>query len=244
MQLASSLAIGAAGGAAAFSFFGNPDRPVEDRLAMGAMVGAGIGAVAGTEAGRRGVLLAGEGAVAAAKFGAKRYWRSAASTYAGLRSGGVGEFNAALHAYGTRGAFAAAGAVFGAEAAGPDHRTRGAAIGAAAGFGLRSAVAGVEMYSNMARVGGKNGVRVLSVAHHRLPVPGVPLAIAGLAALAFGAGVAMRNDDAVTQAAYNPVGGYDEYPDGGAPDSGIRERMRAIGANGDVALGAHRARHG
>jgi len=60
MQLASSLAIGAAGGAAAFSFFGNPDRPVEDRLAMGAMVGAGIGAVAGTEAGRRGALLAGE----------------------------------------------------------------------------------------------------------------------------------------------------------------------------------------
>ena len=244
MQLASSLAIGAAGGAAAFSFFGNPDQPVEDRLAMGALVGASAGLVLGTSAGRGIAMTAASGAVGAAKFGAKRYWHSAGSAYAGLRSGGVGEINAAFHAYGTRGVFAAAGALFGAAASRPDHRARGAAYGAAAGFGLRSAIAAAEMYSNMARYGGKNGIRVLSVGRHRLPIPGVPVAIAGLAALAFGAGLAMRNDDAVTQAAYNPVGGYDEYPDGGAPDSGIRERMRAIGANGDVALGAHRARHG
>ena len=244
MQLASSLAIGAAGGAAAFSFFGNPDQPIEDRLAMGALVGASAGLVLGTSAGRGIAMTAASGAVGAAKFGAKRYWHSAGSAYAGLRSGGVGEINAAFHAYGTRGVFAAAGALFGAATSRPDHRARGAAYGAAAGFGLRSAIAAAEMYSNMARYGGKNGIRVLSVGRHRLPIPGVPVAIAGLAALAFGAGLAMRNDDSVTQAAYNPMGGYDEYPDGEAPDSGIRERMRAIGASGDVALGAHRARHG
>jgi len=244
MRLTSSLAIGAAGGALAFSYFGDQDRPVEDRLAVGAILGAGAGLVAGTAGGRSVVKTVGMGALDAAKFGAKRYWSSASSTYEGLRVRGIGEFSAAFHAYGTRGAFAAAGALFGAAAAGDDHRLRGAAVGAAAGFGARAALAGAEMYSNMARIGGENGVRVLRFKGLRTGIPGVPVAIAGLAALAFGAGLAMRHDDVVTQAVYNQAGGYDEYPDGAAPDSGIRERMRAMGANGDVALGAHRARHG
>jgi len=257
MQLTTSLWMGAAAGDAGFSFFGNPDQPIEDRLATGAILGAGVGAVAGTAGGRRVAWLAGEGGLATAKFGAKQYWGRASSTYAGLRRSEVGALSGAFHAYGTRSAFTAVGAVIGAASAGEGHRTRGAAIGAAAGFGVRSAVAGVEMYSNMARVGGKKGIRVLSAQVPNMkmfgamrgkriptPIPGAPVFIGGLAAIAFGAGLAMRQDDDVMQAAYNPAGGYDEYPDGAAPDTGIRERLRAIGADGDVALGAHRMRHG
>jgi hypothetical protein len=78
-------------------------------------------------------------------------------------------------------------------------------------------------------------------------VPGGKTAfIAGLSALAFAAGAGMTNHDQVTAASYNAgaEGGYDEYDPSRAPDSGIRERIKKIGAHGDVVLGSHGSRHG
>jgi hypothetical protein len=214
------------------AFFGDKDKPVGDKLASGAM----LGAVAGI----------GSGAIYAASkktgrlgwYGGGKYVSSMNAKYRGFTAdivkggktySGMKALPAAFHAYGTRGVFTGLGAVIGATVAGEGHRTEGAAIGAGVGFAARTVIGGTMAYKQWGKVPG-----------------GKSLFIAGLSALAFVGSSAFANHDHVTTASYNAGadGGYDAYDPGSAPDSGVRERAKNIGATGDVVMGSHRARHG
>jgi hypothetical protein len=244
MILTDKIWLGAAAGAAGMGAFGDKDKPVEDRLASGALVGAMAGL------GARSVYEMSKPAGRIGRHGSSMYLSSMSSRYEGLTKANMKPFAAAFHAYGTRGAFTGLGAVIGAVVAGEDNRMQGAAIGGAAGFAARTLVGGANVYKQWGTMKYPSWAPTKFMGKVRntgqvVSRPGGRLAfIAGLSTLAFAAGGAFSNHDEVTAASYNAGTGYDEYAPGAAPDSGIQERVKNMGATGNVVLGAHGSRHG
>ena len=257
MILTDKIWLGAAAGAVGMGAFGDKDRPIGDRLAPGAALGivAGIGSSAIYSAAKKTGRLGLHGGTSYFSSMSSKYvdlTKAVKNPYTGLTKAGMGPLAATFHAYGTRGVFTGLGAVIGASVAGEDHRAQGAAIGGGIGFAARSLIGGAHVYKEWGTMHypkfmPKTFMGKTRNAGQSVSRPGGKLAlIAGLSALAFVAGAALSNHDHVTAASYNAgaEAGYDAYDPGSAPDSGIQERVKNIGAHGDVVLGSHGARHG
>jgi hypothetical protein len=223
------MAAAGAVGAIGFGIYGNKDVDASDRAMFGGAVGAGALVTAPV------TLPALAGAGVAGYYGLRQYGRGMMSQKRLLQARGLDEVAAGMHAFGTRGTFALAGAAIGA-AVDKDNRGRGAVIGAGVGFGVRSFMHGASLYkaaSNPLKIAGKEWFN-----------PGKLAFIGGLSMLAGIAGGTLSGDPVSAEAAYGDGADYDTFGAGQAGDVGVKERAGMMNASGDVVLGAHRRRHG
>lgn len=196
-------------------------------LTGGAALAAGYGA-------RRPLGYLGKKYMGHVGSGFKKEW----SSYKGLVQSGEGRTGAFMRAFGTTGNMAGVGAVVGGVIGGMigsrnddtlGGTVKGAAIGAASGVAVR----GVQQFSR--------GIKAAT----SIPVAGraAKWGLAGIAAVgafALGGKLSGEGKEPIATAAPSMTGSVEEY---GAPGE-YQDRMAALGASGDIVLGAHRGRHG
>lgn len=226
------ILLGAAAGAA-INGLRKSDSPLGDRIAKGALLGAGLGLAAPTiwsAAERTAPWLAKK-----TGSGVWSHFSEMPGKFATLRPK-VGVGMAAWKSFGTFPAFALAGAATGVATG---HGLKGAALGAAAGIGLRGVGGAGEWWTRLGKIPGARTATVLSAS------------TAGVIAAGMG-----KSDPEFTAEAYpDPTGGSEYYAAQSAEnsglnsslfsayDSGIRDRMNRMSASGNMVFGLHGGRH-
>jgi hypothetical protein len=219
-----------------------------DTLTKGVLLG-GTAALAGPSL----LRTFGPGTFRTGKSLTQSYLSSMSAQYARLSAKGVNPLTAAYRSYGRLPVMAGLGAGVGA-LLDSDDPMQGALYGAGAGAALNIALHSTRAWNKVSRsvftigpgglkIGNKTIAAGLKTAkEHEFIKPGKWGIIAGLSALAFAGGSIMSANTPVAEATYNPTEGYDEYAPGTAPDHGLRDRLNAMNATGDIVFGAHRRR--
>jgi hypothetical protein len=224
MILQNRMWIGAAAGAGFQSVYGDDSRPLGDRMTEGVVGGATIAALANPSAMDmlKGIGRASYRAPGMAGKAGWSYGSGMAKNFSNLNKAGVPAWKAGLHSFGRAPVLMGAGAAVGA-AIDSDDRKRGAMIGAGVGAAARLAIAAPQAWKQVAG----NPIKKLGF-------------IGGLSAIAYAGGEYMSQAPPSAEAERDIDGGYNER----APGSGVKDRLAAMGATGDVVFGAHARRRG
>jgi hypothetical protein len=212
-----------------------PDLSIAERSASAAVGGANAALGAGAVVGggmlawhaRRSIAGAGTGV---AKWMYKDAFTTSDAIRKGLMARGENKLYAAVHGYGSSGVLmAGTGALLGgAIGARYGHPALGMAIGAGAGMAVKAGLGASRFWKRMEQIPGGRTMATV----------GLSLALYHVTNMARGP----QPDSTVYGVREDSTGGYDYSADAPAPRAGVKDRMRRIGATGDITLGLHSQR--